>query len=271
MAGTVWIALGGYKYEIRTAPDPRSTMLSSCPPRSYGSFCPVAQASEIVAQRWVPLILREIMVGYHHFNEIRHALPLISPSVLSQRLRSLEEDGVIARRGDPGGASYHLTEAGEELRPVIEALGQWARRWVTRDYREYELDPGVLMWSLRRHVVTAEFPFGRSVVHFRLDGPPSNRRYWWLVVERGGSEEVDVCMADPGYPVTLTVSAQLRVLVDVLMHDTTLAAALRQGTIALHGDRDLARRFEALFDFTGPKTFTGESLRAAGSSAEASS
>jgi DNA-binding HxlR family transcriptional regulator len=246
-------------------------MLSSCPPRSYGSFCPVAQASEIVAQRWVPLILREIMVGYHRFNEIRHALPLISPSVLSQRLRSLEEDGVIARRGDAGGASYHLTEAGEELRPVVEALGQWARRWVTRDYREYELDPGVLMWSFRRHVVTSEFPFGRSVVHFRLDGPPSNRRYWWLVVERGGSEEVDVCMADPGHPVTLTVSARLRDLVDVLMHDTTLAAALRQGTIALQGDRDLARRFEALFDFSGPKTFTGGSLRGAGSSAEAPS
>ena len=244
-------------------------MLSSCPPRSYGSFCPVAQASEIVAQRWVPLILHEIMVGYHRFNEIRHALPLISPSVLSQRLRSLEEDGVIVRRSDTAGASYHLTEAGEDLRPVVEALGQWARRWVTRDYHEYELDPGVLMWSLRRHVVMSEFPFGRSVVHFRLDGPPSNRRYWWLVVDRGASEEVDVCMADPGHPVTLTVSARLRVLVDVLMHDTTVTAALRQGTIALDGDRDLARRFDALFDFSGPKTFTGSAVRLADSSAGA--
>ena len=246
-------------------------MLSSGPPRSYGSFCPVAQASEIVAQRWVPLILREIMVGYHRFNEIRHALPLISPSVLSQRLKGLEDDGVIVRRSDAGGASYHLTEAGEELRPVIEALGQWARRWVSRSYQEYELDPGVLMWSFRRHVVISEFPFGRSVVHFRLDGLPSSRRYWWLVVERGGSDEVDICMADPGHPVTLTVSAQLRVLVDVLMHDTTLAAALRQGAIVLEGDRDLARRFEALFDFSGPKSFTGGNLRAAGSSAGASS
>jgi DNA-binding HxlR family transcriptional regulator len=77
--------------------------MSACPPRSYGSFCPVAQASEVVAQRWVPLILREIMVGYHRFNEIRHALPLISPSVLSQRLKSLEDDGVINRRMDLGG------------------------------------------------------------------------------------------------------------------------------------------------------------------------
>ena len=119
--------------------------------------------------------------------------------------------------------------------------------------------------------MTSEFPFGRTVVHFRLEGPQSNRRYWWLVVERGTSEEVDVCMADPGHPVTLTVSARLRVLVDVLMHDTSLAAALRQGAIALDGDRDLARRFDALFDFSGPKTFAGAAVKAAGSSAGASS
>ena len=102
--------------------------MSVCPPRSYGSFCPVAQASEVVAQRWVPLILREIMVGYHRFNEIRHALPLISPSVLSQRLKSLENDGVIRRQNAEDGTSYHLTEAGEELRPIIRAMVDWGVR-----------------------------------------------------------------------------------------------------------------------------------------------
>jgi hypothetical protein len=126
------------------------------------------------------------MVGYHRFNEIRHALPLISPSVLSQRLRSLEEDGVIVRRGDAGGASYHLTEAGKELRPVVEALGQWARRWVTRDYREYELDPGVLMWSLRRHVVTSEFPFGGAWCTSASTGRRAigaTGGWWWSAAE----------------------------------------------------------------------------------------
>jgi DNA-binding HxlR family transcriptional regulator len=168
----------------------------------------------VVAQRWVPLILREIMVGYHRFNEIRRALPLISPSVLAQRLKSLEDDGVIRRRSDSDGVAYHLTAAGDELRPIVDSLGQWARKWVTRDYRSYELDPAVPMWALRRHVLAASFPPGRTVMHFQLDGAPPQRRYWWIVVQRGGEEDVDVCLTDPGHPVTLTVTAKLRTLVD---------------------------------------------------------
>jgi DNA-binding HxlR family transcriptional regulator len=217
----------------------------------------------VVAQRWVPLILREIMVGYHHFNEIRHALPLISPSVLAQRLRAMEDDGLIRRGAGPGGATYHLTDAGEELRPVVELLGQWARKWITRDYRADELDPAVLMWSLRRHVVAARFPPGRSVLHFRLEGEPRVRRYWWIVVRPGAEEEVDVCRADPGHPVALTVTARLRTLVDVMMGDTTLADAAREGLLLMEGDRELARRFESLVDFEGSESHSWTGARRA--------
>jgi DNA-binding HxlR family transcriptional regulator len=231
--------------------------MTACSPRSYGSFCPVAQASEVVAQRWVPLILREIMVGYHRFNEIRGALPLISPSVLSQRLKTLEEDGVIRRRRDGDGVSYHLTPAGEELRPIVDALGQWARRWVTRDYRADELDPGVLMWSLRRHVRPARFPRGRTVIHFQLEDEPRTRRYWWLVVRQGDEEDIDVCMTDPGHPVTVTATSRLRPLVDVLMGTAELGDVLRQGLVVLAGDREVVRRFDSLFEFGGSGSFAG--------------
>jgi DNA-binding HxlR family transcriptional regulator len=226
--------------------------VTHCPPRSYGSFCPVAQGSEVVAQRWVPLILREIMVGHHHFNEIRHALPLISPSMLSRRLKSLEDDGVIRRQSDAERVSYTLTHAGEELRPIVDALGHWAKRWVTRDYQPYELDPAVLMWSLRRHVVADQFPTGRTVLHFRFDDAPRLKRYWWIVVQREAAD-VDVCYADPGHAVALTVRAQLRTMVDVLMGDAELGDALRQGRIVLEGNRELVRRFEQLFEFDGKK------------------
>ena len=235
------------------------------PARSYGSFCPVAQASEVLAQRWVPLILREIMVGYHRFNEIRRALPLISPSTLAQRLKSLEDDGVIRRRSDSTGVAYHLTAAGEELRPILDALGVWARKWVNRDYRSYELDPAVLMWSLRRHVVPASFPSGRTVLQFQLDGVPPRRRYWWIVVLRGQEEDVDVCYSDPGHPVTLTVTAKLRTLVDLLMGDAELAESLRRRLVLVEGESKLSRRFQALFTFEGGgDSFTTEAPHAAG-------
>lgn len=233
------------------------------PPRSYGSFCPVAQASEVVAQRWIPLILREIMVGCHRFNEIRRALPLISPSVLAQRLKTMEDDGLLLRRSDASGTRYDLTPAGEELRPIVDGLGHWARRWITRDYRSDELDPAVLRWTLRRHVVVAGFPPGRAVLHVRLEDAPSQRRYWWIVVQQG--EEVDVCMTDPGHPVTLTVTARQRTLVDLLLEEAELGDALRSGLVAVEGDRELARRFEELFDFAGgADSFTGGARRAEG-------
>jgi DNA-binding HxlR family transcriptional regulator len=210
----------------------------------------------VLAQRWVPLILREIMVGAHRFNEIRRALPLISPSVLAQRLKALEDDGVIERRDAEGGGTYHLTPAGEELRPIVDALGHWARKWVTRDYRTYELDPGVLMWTLRRHVVSAQFPPGRTVVYFRLEGAPPRRRHWWLVVQQG--EEVDVCYTDPGHPAALTVTATTRALVDLLMADAELSDSLRKGLVVVEGARDAVRQFERLFDFArGRGSFTG--------------
>lgn len=177
------------------------------------------------------------MVGSHHFNEIRGALPLISPSVLSQRLRSLEEDGVIRRHAEPGvAATYHLTPAGEELRPIVDALGQWARKWVRRDYRPDELDPAVLMWLL-----------------------PRLRKYWWIVVDRavGQEDEIDVCMTDPGHPVALLVTATVRTLVDVLMGDARLDDVRRQGLLAVEGERQLGRRFEALFESERSDSYAG--------------
>lgn len=221
------------------------------PQQSYGSFCPVAQASEVVAQRWVPLVVREIMVGYHRFNEIRRALPLISPSVLAQRLKLLEDADIITRRSDSAGVSYHLTPAGEELAPIIESLGEWAHKWITRDYRSDELNPAVLMWALRRHIRPKNFPPGRAVLHFILEGEPSRRRYWWLVVDRNAQPDVDICRSDPGHRVTLTIRTTVRAMADVLAPNVELGEALKRGMVTVDGERELVKRFERLFAF-GP-------------------
>jgi len=99
----------------------------------YGQFCPVAQALEIVGERWTLLIVRELICGNYRFNEIMNGVPLMSRSLLSQRLKMLEEAGIIERRARAGaGFEYRLTTAGRELESVVMGLGTWGRRWVKR-------------------------------------------------------------------------------------------------------------------------------------------
>src|SRR6186713_1739558 len=113
---------------------------------SYGQFCPVAKAAEIFAERWTPLILRELLCGSHRFGELEHGLPKISRSLLSQRLRSLEAVGLVERRAGQGGRGpeYHLTRAGQDLFDVIIRLGEWSQRWFNPLLDLDDLDPQLL-------------------------------------------------------------------------------------------------------------------------------
>ena len=91
----------------------------------YGQICPLAQALEVLGERWTLLVVRELLCGSHRFSEIQRGVPLMSRSVLAQRLRSLADAGVLERRGE----GYWLTEAGDELRPIVIACGNWGKRW----------------------------------------------------------------------------------------------------------------------------------------------
>lgn len=208
----------------------------------YRQFCPVAQASEIVAERWNPLVLRELLCGASRFNEIRRGVPAMSPSLLSSRLRDLEQAGVVERSPleEGQGSEYRLTAAGEELRPVIEQLGVWGQRWAPSRLDPENLDPEVLMWDVRRRIDTSELPADRVVVEIRfsdLSGPSSR---FWLVLAPG---EVDLCLKDPGHEVDLWLVAELRALTEVWLGDLAFESALRDGRIELQGPASLRRDF----------------------------
>src|SRR5579884_3915578 len=127
--------------------------------KGYGQFCPVAKASEIVAERWTPLVLRELIAGSRHFNELRRGLPLMSSALLSRRLKELEDAGVVRRQAGPANViEYSLTEAGQELRPIIEALGFWGARWTRSHLTSQDYDPSLLMWDIRRNVDVSQLP-----------------------------------------------------------------------------------------------------------------
>ena len=222
----------------------------------YGQFCPVAKAAEIVAERWTPLVLRELLCGSRRFGELHRGVPLMSRTLLAGRLEQLEDAGIVRSVARPRGRGreYHLTAAGEELRPLIDCLGEWGQRWARAQVGRGDLDAGLLMWDIHRRVNRDALPAERVVARFDFRGVPAAPRYprtWWLVLERRGA---DLCLRDPGFPVDLVVSADLRALTRVWMGDVRLAAAVRAGLVRLDGPRALVRAFPtwlALSEFAG--------------------
>jgi len=136
--------------------------------KTYGQYCPIVRGAEIFANRWTPVIVRNLLLGCETFGEIRAGAPGISRTLLSQRLRDLERAGIVERR--PGangrGAIYALTEAGAELQGVCDALGTWGARWL--EAAPEHLDAGVVLWSLCRQIDVGALPDSRLVVRFDL-------------------------------------------------------------------------------------------------------
>src|SRR5262249_36393510 len=205
--------------------------------KGYGQFCPVAVASEIFAERWTPLILRELFTGSRRFGEIKSGMPLISRTLLSQRLRQLEDAGVIVSEPLSGsrGLEHLLTPAGEGVREVIDRLGAWGQRHAAEQFSRENLDPSLLMWAMHRRIDVSRLPKPRVVVRFELRGVPSRclqMRVCWLVLERAGA---DVCMRDPGFDVDLVVHADVGALARVWAGHVEWSEAVRGGGIRLEG------------------------------------
>ena len=207
----------------------------------YGQFCPVAQALEVVGERWTLLVVRELLNGNYRFGELLHGVPLMSRSLLSQRLKALEEANLIERCARAGGSGheYRLTQAGEALRPIVDGLGNWGQRWVRRSPKD-KLDPVLLMWDLRRNLDPRRLPDRPIVVTFWFRDLRGKRSRYWLKVER---PDVELCLTDPGVAADLTVETTLRTMVDVWMGDRDVRDAIARGQIALDGTPELTHDF----------------------------
>lgn len=230
---------------------------------SHGQFCPVARSAEVLCERWTPLVLRELLCGSRRFNDLHRGVPRMSSSLLAQRLRRLEEFGIVRRQALGKVWEYSLTQAGEELRPIIMALGHWGARWIGSSLRKDELDASLLMWDMRRSVRIAEFPSETVVIHFRLRDARVGERQWWLVVEDGAA---DLCRDDPGREVRLVVDATLRALTEVWAGDRTPQQAVQSGGIRVEGaQRDVSR----LWTWLGTSVFAPTRLQAASLAAAA--
>ena len=199
---------------------------------TYGQFCPVALGAEIFAERWTPLILRELLIGNRRFSDIQRGNPKISKNLLTRRLQSLCSSGIVELvQAESGhGHEYRLTVAGRELGAVIEALGTWGYRWASKDLTDKHLDPGWLMWVLRRMIRVDALPPERVVLLFRFRR--HNDQLFWLVLHR---PEVDLCLYDPGYELSLEIEADVEALARVMLGQAGLLEVIRRGGVEVHG------------------------------------
>ena len=209
--------------------------------RDYGQFCPIARSSELLAERWTPIIVRNLLNGCHTFNEIRQGAPGISTALLAQRLEALERHGVLRRTSSPTGrgATYELTEMGEALRPVLDAMGQWGARWL--EIQPRHLGAAYVLWATVKLVDHDRIPAGTTVVRFALTDDADDH---WMLLRRPASE---LCTRGSGHVEDIVVRTDAATLVSLHLRQTSYDDAVRRGRLSLDGPRELVRGFRTWF------------------------
>ena len=209
--------------------------------KDYGQFCPLAQATQLLCERWTLIVVREFIAGSTRFSELQKGVPLMSPTLLSTRLKQLAKAGVIEISGKKGSHTYTLTQAGRELRPVVELLGAWGHRWVHSDLSTGDLDAGLLMWDMRRSIDPNVFPKHKVIVQFEYFDAPKGAQNWWLVSDNG---ETDLCLNDHGHEIDIMIKCSLKAMTEVWTCEQTFSNAVAKGNIKVLGDPNLANKLQ---------------------------
>ncbi|MGW1340729.1 winged helix-turn-helix transcriptional regulator [Kribbella sp. NPDC002412] len=210
--------------------------------RDYGQYCPVALASEVLADRWTPLIVRELVLGSRRFNDIDRGLPGISRTLLKQRLNHLERKGVLELVPVARGHEYQLTPAGRDLEGVIMSIGEWAVRWMFSEPQPREVDPVTLTWWMSRRVDFGKLPGQRVTVEFEYRGDDPTRI--WLILDR---REASVCTDHPGFDSDVVLTTEPVGLMRVFSGIVSLTQATRDGTVTLAGPPRLLKALPTWF------------------------
>jgi DNA-binding HxlR family transcriptional regulator len=210
----------------------------------FAAFCPLTLTTDVIGDRWTPLVLREMLLGNTRFNDIARSLPGMSRSLLTQRLKHLERKGVVETWPSPSGRgnTYHLTPAGKDLHDVLMAMGRWSIAWMYDKLDPSDIDAESLMWWMHRRVDPTTVPDERVIVQFDHTAP--ERRSYWMVFER---RSASVCVVDPGFPVGAVVRCPTEQLARVFSGSESWNAAVRSGTIDVSGRREVVRSMPTWF------------------------
>lgn len=205
----------------------------------YGQFCPIAKATEVIGEKWSLLVIRELLMGGRRFNELQRGLSLISPTMLSRRLNSLAENGLVIKKKIPGqkGFEYFPTKSCQELLPIIRRIGYWGLRWAKENLTEKDYDVELLMLYLKRSFVQNQLIGTETVIRFKftdIEQYPD----WWLVVT---VDDTDLCVKDPGKDVDVYFTTNVKTMIDIWMGDITYRKARKEGNLKIIGDRNIMR------------------------------
>ncbi|WP_417464811.1 winged helix-turn-helix transcriptional regulator [Kordiimonas sp.] len=205
----------------------------------YGQFCPIAKANEILGEKWTILIIRELLMGARRFNELQRGLGMISPALLTSRLKTLEEQGLVVRRRINGqkGYEYFPSASAEDLMPVLVAMGEWGLCWARHNITDADYDADFLMYYLERSVSADNLPGVETVLRFEFSDFPTQKA-WWLVVTK---DRVELCIKDPGKDVDVYFYSTVRTMADVWMGDSSYKEAIKQGDLSVVGPSSLTK------------------------------
>lgn len=203
-----------------------------------GKYCPLTMSSQLMSRRWTFEIIRELLCESSRFNSIARGLPGISRSLLSTRLTQLEQAGVLTHLSS---GVYRLTDAGVALGPIVRGLAEWGEHWLIPEAELVGAKIDFVMWDVRQHAKRIDEMSGRIVICFEFAGVPVEKSKHWLVFDDQGT---DLCYIDPGFDIDLYVESKFSDFASVWNGNTTLAKAIADDLITLHGDRGLTLSVE---------------------------
>lgn len=210
----------------------------------YGQYCPVAMATEIVGDRWTLLIVRDLLAGARHFNDLERGLPGISRGLLAERLRRLHTLNVVEKQSEGKGRKtrYSLTEAGMELQSVVDALNVWGAKWAFGEPTDEQLDPILLLWWIRDRVCRDRLPQRQTVIQF--DFFHNRKESYWLLLSH---DDVSVCLTFPGFDVDVQVTCELSIFYQLWLGRISYLEAVTDHNLQVDAIPSLARAFPNWF------------------------
>ena len=207
--------------------------------KTYSQYCPIARTSEILAQRWTPIIVRNLLNGPSSYSRLADQAPGIPRSLLTTRLRELESADLVQKIDNPAGAGsvYTLTEPGQDLANVINAMGTWGERWL--EVTPQHADPVYFLNSwVNTYLDHDRLPTDRVVVRFEFTDQPAKLSPMWVIFD---NEHPEVCRDDPGYDEDIIVRGESVALSEWHLGRAEWADVVSSQRISVSGIPKLAR------------------------------